>query len=63
MKNLDISNSQVTMLIEVGGEVHLVGMDPDSYKLLSDLIKQSISTVVPTGVTQSELRKFVGLVT
>ena len=61
LKNVDITTSQVTILIEIDGQVHLVGMPKDDYKIISELIKRSIVKVIPTSKTQTELRLFFGL--
>lgn len=61
MKNVDISNSQVSILIEIDGVVHLVGMEKDYYEAVSEVVKRSIATVIPTNKTQHELRKFFSI--
>lgn len=59
MKKIDIVKAQVTILLEIDGEMHLVAMDKSEYKLVSDLIKKVTKAVVPIGVSQSELLDFV----
>lgn len=61
MKEVDVTKSEVTMLIEIDGQVHLIAMEKDNYAMLSELVKRSIKSVVPTKVSQQEFKKFVGL--
>lgn len=59
MKEIDIKNAQVTILLEIDGEMHLVAMEKSEYQLISDLIKKTTKAVIPTGVKQSDLLDFV----
>lgn len=56
---VDITQSQVTILVEVDGEVCAVKMDKDKFDAVSFFIKQSIDELIKTGKTQTELRKFL----
>ncbi|KIL79549.1 hypothetical protein [Bacillus badius] len=56
---INIEDSQVSLLLEIDGEVHLVGMDKEKLEAITLLVKRSIELVVPTGKSQKELREFL----
>lgn len=58
--NINLQDSQVSILVEINGEIHLVGMDKEHLDTIVELSKKAISVVVPTGITQSELNEFLG---
>lgn len=60
MNREEIQDGTLSILIEIGGEVHMVGMNKEKLEGLSVLIKQAIELVVPAGKTQNELREFLG---
>lgn len=57
--NLDIQEAQLSLLIEIDGKVHLIGMDKKKLEVINFLIKESISVVIPTNRTQQDLRNFL----
>lgn len=58
---INIDNSRASILLEINGDVHLVGIDKDKLEAITLLIKTSTKVVVPTGRTQKELRNFLNV--
>ncbi|WGT37920.1 hypothetical protein QH639_19150 [Lysinibacillus sp. 1 U-2021] len=56
---LDIQDAKLSLLIEIDGKVHLIGMDKEKLDAVNFLIKKSISIVIPTNRTQQDLRNFL----
>lgn len=56
----NIEDAQVTILLEIDGKIHLVGMKKDNFDAVSLLIKSSAELAAPTGKTQGELNDFLG---
>lgn len=52
--------NQVTILVEVDGELHLVVMEDANYQAVKSLIKASMTHVIPTGRMQRQLNNFLG---
>lgn len=52
--------NQVTILVEVDGELHLVVMEDANYQAVKSLIKASMTHVIPTGKMQRQLNNFLG---
>lgn len=61
MAQVDITNTQATILLGIDGKMHLVAMEKETYKVVNELIKRSIDSVIPTGRTQKECREFFGV--
>ena len=59
MKKINIEAATVNILIELGGEVHLVAMERDKFDAVTFLTKASASTLVKTGRSQAELVEFL----
>ena len=59
MKQVDIENAPLTILISIDGQVHLTAFDKEQYEALSALLKMGMKNVIPTQVTQSELNKLL----
>ncbi|RKD22566.1 hypothetical protein BEP19_09910 [Ammoniphilus oxalaticus] len=59
MSKVNIESSTVNVLLELGGEVHLVAMHPDKYEAVSILVKAAAETIIKTGKTQTELLHFL----
>lgn len=55
----NVENAQVTLLLEIDGEIHLVGMSPDRRDALSMMVKASAEIAVPTKRSQAELNAFL----
>lgn len=56
----NIENAQISILFEIDGEVHMVGMSKDHLSAISVLIKKAVEVTVPTSKTQKDLRDFLG---
>lgn len=54
-----IDDAQVNLLLEVNGKIHLVGMSKDKLDAVEFLIKNSVSTIIPTKKTQQDLLEFL----
>lgn len=55
----DITNAQVSILLEIDGQVHLVGIEKERLEAITTLIKVGAEVAVPTGKSQAELRGFL----
>lgn len=55
----NIEDAQVSILLEIDGKVHLVGMTKERLDAITALIKNAVEVVVPTKKTQRELRDFL----
>lgn len=59
MKQIEIQNAPLTILISIDGQMHMAAFDKEQYEVLSELIKRGIKSVVPTPATQSQLNKLL----
>lgn len=59
MANVDITNSQVTILIEVNGQICLTKMDKERYETISFLAKTATVELIKTEVNQDELDRLL----
>lgn len=57
---VNIENAQVSLLLEINGEIHLVVMEKDKLEAVELMIKLSAEAAVPTGKSQKELNVFLG---
>lgn len=55
-----IEDAQVSILIELDGKVHMVGMSKDRLEAISILIRNAVDIAIPTNKTQQDLRDFLG---
>lgn len=55
----DIKDAQVSILLEIDGKVHLVGMSKGRLDVISVLIKNAVEVAIPTNKSQKELREFL----
>lgn len=55
-----IEDAQVTILLEINGKVHLVGMSKERLETMDLLIKKSAEVVIPTDKSQKDLNGFLG---
>ncbi|MEK3756780.1 hypothetical protein MHB73_21305 [Bacillus sp. FSL K6-6483] len=55
-----VKDAQVTILVEVDGEIHLAVMEKEKYEAVTFMAKNSIHGVIPTGKSQAELNDFLG---
>lgn len=55
----DLTNAQVSILLEIDGQVHLVGFEKERFEAITTLIKAAAEVAVPTGKSQTELRGFL----
>lgn len=58
-ETVNLEQSSITILIEVGGIVHLVAMEKDKYEAISFLTKQSVCRLIKTSKSQVELIEFL----
>lgn len=59
MKQIDIQNAPLTILISIDGQIYALAFDKDEYEALTFLIKRAVKTVVPSKTTQSQLNKLL----
>lgn len=59
MSKVNIVESQVTILIEVDGEVCLAKMQKEKYEAISTLVKTATIELVKTEVDVDELNRFL----
>lgn len=59
MRQVEIENAPLTILISIDGQIHLTAFKRDQFEVLSDLLKNSMQNVIPTKATQSELNKLL----
>ncbi|WP_263708017.1 hypothetical protein [Shouchella tritolerans] len=55
-----VKEAQVTILVEINGQVHLVAMEREKLEAVTFLAKNSIHGVIATGKSQAELNEFLG---
>ncbi|WP_263707876.1 hypothetical protein [Shouchella tritolerans] len=58
--NTSVNDAQVTILVEIDGQVHLTAMEKEKYEAVTFLAKNSVVGVIPTGKSQAELNEFLG---
>lgn len=56
----NLEHAQVTILLEINGQMHLVAMNKEKLDAINMLVKVSAEMAVPTGKSQSDLNKFLG---
>lgn len=61
MQQVDVQNAQLTILINIDGQMYLTGFDKSQYGAVQVLVKTAIKTVIPTKVTQGKLNEFLGV--
>ncbi len=59
MTQVDITDAQVTVLVEVDGLVCLTRMDKDKYDAVAFLVKKSLHDLVKTEITQDKLNRLL----
>jgi hypothetical protein len=55
----NIEDAQLTILLEINGMVHLVGMSKERLEAITFVIKNAVEIAVPTTKNQEELRNFL----
>lgn len=60
MSRVSVEDSSVTVLIEIDGNVHLVGMSQERKEALDEMVKMVAEVVYNTKRTQAELNEFLG---
>lgn len=55
----DLINAQVSILLEIDGQVHLVGFEKERLEGLTELIKMAVEVAIPTRKSQAQLREFL----
>ncbi|MGN7284294.1 hypothetical protein ACTHP3_05000 [Shouchella rhizosphaerae] len=58
--SVSVKDAQVTILVEIEGQVHLVAMEREKLGAVTFLDKNSIHGVIATGKSQAELNEFLG---
>ncbi|QJI52347.1 hypothetical protein [Psychrobacillus phage Perkons] len=56
-KNME--DAQLTILLEIDGKLHLVGMKKERLEAFDMLIKKATEVVIPTNKSQKDLRDFL----
>lgn len=59
MSRANITDSQVTILIEVDGQICAVRMEKEKLEAITMLAKTSVDELIKTNVTQEELNRFL----
>lgn len=57
---VNTENATVNVLLEINGQIHLVGMSQDKVDAVSFLVKRAVEAVIPTKKTQGQLNDFLG---
>ncbi|MDA6141228.1 hypothetical protein OSK03_25915 [Escherichia coli] len=57
---VNLEHAQVTTLLEINGQIHLVATNKEKLDAVNMLVKSSAEMVVPTGKSQADLNKFLG---
>lgn len=61
MKEQDLTNASVTILLEIDGVVHLVEMKTERYEAIGMMAKIAAEKAYRTKKSQNELMEFLGL--
>lgn len=61
MSTLNLENAQVTVLVEVNGDICLVAMPKEQLQAIETLVKISVAKLYKTRKTQADLNKFLGV--
>lgn len=61
MKEQDLTNASVTILLEIDGIVHLVEMKKERYEAIEAMSKMAAEKAYRTKKSQDELMTFLGL--
>lgn len=61
MMEKSIEDAQLTILLEIDGQVHLIGMSKDKLDAITTVIKSAVEVVVPTNRSQKDLRDFLNV--
>ena len=61
MKEQDLTNAGVIILIEIDGVVYLVEMERERYEAIGMMVKMAAEKAYRTKKTQDELMTFLGL--
>ena len=56
---VNIEHATVTVLLEIDGHVHLIGLHEDKLMMIELITKRAAEVVIPTGKTQNELLAFL----
>lgn len=57
---VNLEHAQVTVLLEINGQMHLVATNKEKLDAINMLVKASAEMVVLTGKSQADLNKFLG---
>ncbi len=59
MKDVNLKNASVTLLLEIDGDVYFTAMSRDRLEAVQVLVKSSTEIIVPTHKSQAELNEFL----
>ena len=60
MSRVNVEDSSVTVLLEIDGNVHLIGMSKERKEALDEMVKMVADVAYNTKRTQAELNEFLG---
>lgn len=60
-EKLNVENASVNILLDVDGKIYLVAMKKDQMEAINSLVKMAATNVIPTGKTNYEFLKFLGV--
>lgn len=60
MSRISVEDSSVTVLLEIDGRVHLIGITPERKEALETMVKMVADTAYATKRSQKELNEFLG---
>ena len=60
MSRVNVEDSSVTVLLEINGDVHFIGVNKEHKDALDSFVKMVADVAYNTKRTQSELNEFLG---
>ncbi|WP_342512814.1 hypothetical protein MKY34_19740 [Sporosarcina sp. FSL K6-1522] len=61
MKEVSVEDANVNILLDIDGEVHIVGFEKDQLEAIEFLVKSAVKGVLNTGRHRMELLAFLGV--
>lgn len=58
MTQVDITNAQLTTLLEIDGQMHLIAFAKDDWEVVQLIVKKNVLGLKKTARTQRELNEF-----
>ena len=59
MKQKDITNAPLTILLSIDGRMYVTAFDKEEFEAVSHIVKSAIKNIIPTEATQSGLNKLL----